>query len=63
MIKVNDLDIDFEGSIYELIEKLNLNPEVCVVLVNGSIVKRECWKDFYLKENDCVEIVSFVGGG
>lgn len=63
MIKVNDVDLDFEGSVYSLIEKLNLNPEVCAVLVNGSIVKKEYWKSFYLKENDYVEIVSFVGGG
>lgn len=63
MIKVNDIDMNFEGSIFELIKELSLNPEVCAVIVNGNIVKKEHWKDFYLKDDDYVDIVSFVGGG
>jgi len=42
---------------------LNLNPQVCAVLVNGEIVKKELWENLLLKDGDYVEIVSFVGGG
>lgn len=63
MIKVNDRDMNFNGTVKELLIALNINQNSCAVLVNGDIVKRENLEDFYLKEGDHVEIVSFVGGG
>ncbi|AIS52017.1 thiamine biosynthesis protein ThiS [Thermoanaerobacter kivui] len=63
MIKVNDKEMDFNGSVKELLLSLGLNLNACAVLVNGEIVKRESWEDFRLKDGDFVEIVSFVGGG
>lgn len=63
MIRVNDEEIQFNGTIMELIISLNLCPGTCAVLINGQIVKKEDWDSYYLKNDDYVEIVSFVGGG
>ena len=63
MIRVNDEEIQFDSTIMELIISLDLRPGTCAVLVNGQIVKKEEWDSYYLKNNDYVEIVSFVGGG
>lgn len=63
MIKVNDKQMDFNGTLAELIVNLSLNADTCAILVNGDIVKKENWNKTYLKEGDYVEVVSFVGGG
>lgn len=63
LIRVNDKEMEFCGNILELVLSLNLNPQVCAVLVNGEIVKKNDWESFVLKDGDYVEIVSFVGGG
>ncbi|ADQ47093.1 thiamine biosynthesis protein ThiS [Caldicellulosiruptor kronotskyensis 2002] len=63
LIRINDKEMEFCGNVLELLLSLNLNPQVCAVLVNGEIVKKEMWENFLLKDGDYVEIVSFVGGG
>lgn len=63
MIRVNDKEMDFCGNVLELLLTLNLNPQTCVALVNGEIVKKDQWEGFLLKDGDYVEIVSLVGGG
>jgi sulfur carrier protein len=39
------------------------NPEHVVAELNGSIIGRTLWENTVLKENDRLELVSFVGGG
>ncbi|HRZ40391.1 MAG TPA: sulfur carrier protein ThiS [Candidatus Omnitrophota bacterium] len=39
------------------------NPEHVVAELNGSIIGRALWENTVLKENDRLELVSFVGGG
>ncbi len=34
-----------------------------VVEYNGSVLKKVLWDSTYLKENDELELLSFVGGG
>ena len=34
-----------------------------VVELNGEILPKDAYSDTFLKDNDCLEIVSFVGGG
>ncbi len=50
-------------SILELVKQKNLIAERIVVEHNLKIVPRENWAGVYLRENDSVEVVSFVGGG
>ena len=34
-----------------------------VVELNGEILPKDTYSTTFLKDNDCLEIVSFVGGG
>ena len=40
-----------------------LNPDTIVVEYNLNVLKNEEWSNTILKENDNLEVLSFVGGG
>ena len=52
-----------ETSIAAMIAQCKINPQAVVVEYNGVILTREKFDLVVLKENDMLEIVSFVGGG
>ena len=65
VIKINGKEeaIDTPGSLVELILNKELVPDHIVVEHNFRIAPKDEWADIRLKENDNIEIVSFVGGG
>ena len=56
-------ELDDNTTLKELIELKKLQPEKVVVEYNLNIVPKENWDEIVLKENDKLEILSFVGGG
>ncbi len=50
-------------SIAELVARKGLLTDGLVVELNHLIVKHEQWQAIRLKENDAIELLSFVGGG
>ena len=46
-----------------LVAAKGLCPEKIVVEHNFSIISKEDWRKVTLKDQDMIEIVSFVGGG
>lgn len=50
-------------SILKLLELFNLNKERVVIELNRNILFKSHFKNTILKEDDKVEIVTFVGGG
>lgn len=64
-IWINGKDEDAKGAptLRELVAACGLKPETVVVEHNARIVRREEWPSVVLRENDRIEIVSFVGGG
>ena len=52
-----------EQSIEHLLQDLALDARVVAVELNRLVVKRGKYADTIVRENDEVEIVSFVGGG
>lgn len=60
-------NIEKEMLISEFIEKLssekNINLSGAVVLLNDDLIKRDNWKDVSIKENDEIEVLTFVSGG
>ena len=46
-----------------LLKAKGLNPETVIIEHNLELIKRESWADIILKEDDRLEILSFVGGG
>jgi sulfur carrier protein len=55
--------IDRPLSLDALVAAKGLCPDKVVVEHNFSIVAKEDWPKIMLKDQDMIEIVSFVGGG
>ena len=55
--------INQETTLAGLIQEKCPNPKTVVAEVNQAIIKREHWPQTPIKENDQIELVSFVGGG
>lgn len=52
-----------DATIPVLLNELGAVPEHSAVTVNGDVITSKKWGDFHLKENDTVEVLTFVGGG
>jgi len=50
-------------SLLDLLKKYKLSNKKVAIEYNGLIVPRERFKKKYLKNNDIIEIVHFIGGG
>ncbi len=50
-------------SIYNLLKKLKLDNKKIAIEHNGVIVQKSYYKQRYLKNNDKLEVVHFIGGG
>lgn len=57
------VDLRKEISVEQLLKDYNLNPQKVVVEVNMKILDDEVYKTYLLKNEDTVEVISFVGGG
>ena len=50
-------------SIFDLLKKYKLSNKIVAIELNGIIISKENYKKKYLKNNDKIEIVHFIGGG
>ena len=50
-------------SIFNLLKKYNLDNKKIAIEHNGAIIPKTHYKKKYLKNNDKIEIVHFIGGG
>jgi len=50
-------------TIFDLLKKYNFSNKKVAVEYNGVIVPKNIFKKKYLKNNDKLEIVHFIGGG
>ena len=64
-IQLNGKKIIIKGnfSIFDLLKKYKLSSKKVAIEHNGSIINKENFKKRYLKNDDRVEIVHFIGGG
>ena len=64
-IKLNGKKITIKSnfSVYDLLKKYNLNNKKIALEYNGKILSGINYKKKYLKNNDKLEIVHFIGGG
>ena len=49
--------------LFQIYEKFKLNNKKIAIEHNGRILQRTNFKKKYLKNNDKIEIVHFIGGG
>lgn len=50
-------------SVRDLLEHLELKPEMVVVERNGDILRRDRYPEVQVESGDVLELVHFVGGG
>ena len=50
-------------SILDLLKKYKLSDKKIAIEYNGIIISKGNYKKKYLKDNDKIEIVHFIGGG
>ena len=64
-MKVNGEKIEFrEGmTVSNLIAEMGFSEAMVAVELNLDILPRDSFSSTVLKENDCIEVVRFVGGG
>jgi|TARA_B110000211_G_scaffold191793_1_gene218825 sulfur carrier protein len=55
--------INSKLTIYDLLKKFKLNNKKVAIEYNGTIISKINYKKKYLKSNDKLEIVHFIGGG
>ncbi len=46
-----------------LLEHLGYKPQLVVVELNGEIINPKFWINTKIKNGDCLEVVTIVGGG
>ncbi|EGT4205007.1 sulfur carrier protein ThiS [Clostridioides difficile] len=64
-MKVNGNEIEFEKdlTVIDLLNKYNLKSDRVVVEVNLEIIEESNYNTYVLKNEDIVELISFIGGG
>ena len=64
VVKVNGIELDIAGkTLAEYLETTNYELKRIAVECNGEIVFKANYVSKILKDDDCLEIVCFVGGG
>ena len=58
---INHSDETF--SLDDLIEHFGYQPQLIVVELNGAIINPQDWINTKIKDGDCLEVVTIVGGG
>ena len=54
---------DPEFFLESLIKNFGYQPQLVVVELNGSIIPPQDWIKTKIKDGDCLEVVTIVGGG
>ncbi len=64
MVKINGKELDAAGrTVAECLAELNCDTARVAVERNGDILPKARYGETVLIDDDCVEVVSFVGGG
>lgn len=64
MIRINGEELNVAGeNVADYLTESSYDIKRVAVELNGDILPKSQYSDTLLKDGDCVEIVSFVGGG
>ncbi len=62
--EIKTIDNSNEDFLLEgLLEHLGYKPQLVVVELNGEIISPKVWISTKVKNGDCLEVVTIVGGG
>ena len=57
------LCLDGELSVADLLARREIEPVRVAVEINENIVPRRTFAETMIRDGDCIEIVTFIGGG
>ena len=64
MVRINGQALDIAGiSLSEYLSQTNYDIKRIAVECNGEIIAKSKYDAMILQDGDCIEVVSFVGGG
>lgn len=64
MVKINGESLELAGkTVAEYLEQTNYDRNRIAIERNGQIVPKAAYAETKLEDGDCLEVVSFVGGG
>ncbi len=64
MVKINGENLPLAGkTVAEYLEQTNYDKNRIAIERNGQIVPKTAYAETKLEDGDCLEVVSFVGGG
>lgn len=63
IINGKNISLNGEQTILDLLNSYGLSSDKVVVELNKEIISREAYETIVLKEEDTIEVISFVGGG
>ena len=64
MVKISGKEVDAAGkNLVDVLKELGYEGKHFVVEYNEEIIPKENYAEITLKDNDVVEVVSFMGGG
>lgn len=64
MIRVNGESRPFvEGSVADLVRRLDIEPRGVAVAIDGDVVRRSEWDQVFIADGNAIEIVTAVAGG
>ncbi len=55
--------IDNNSTVLQVLQKYKLDSELTVVEINLTVLKKEQFNTFFVKEDDKIELIRFMGGG
>ncbi|MCX7953724.1 MAG: sulfur carrier protein ThiS [Bacteroidales bacterium] len=63
MVVINGEKYENPKNIENLCKQFNLNVQAIVIYINGKLITKNKWNKIKIKDNDIIEILTFVGGG
>ena len=57
------IEIKLKTTIYDILKKFKLDSKKVAIEHNGHIISKNNYKKKFLKNNDKLEVVHFIGGG
>lgn len=56
-------EVPAEVDLDKLLELFSLPKQRVAIELNNQVVRRVDWRETIVRDNDCIEVVHFVGGG
>lgn len=63
IVNGESMEIGNKRFVIDLVKELKLNPERIVIEIDKEIIPKEDFERHELKQDNTIEVISFVGGG